>query len=1276
MGTEAGGKEVQATGATVKLNQMSGGPGPSQQQGPLLAGAGADAAGGQSGGDAEDDEAKKRAAPASGAKKPGKSSGPSPDECTAPGHPVDAVTGCVIDDAVELLLPGAFPLEWTRWYSTARRGEKGALGRGGWKHGYEQWLEVEERCITYRNADGRDIWLEPVAVGGTTFHRRERLTLTRSRHGFELYAHDEGLTYELRPLVPGGRAWLVAVRDSYGHRAALDYDGERLVRVTDTAGRELRLAHTPEGFIRRVEVWAAPPLPPSEPGVTPAAPQAPRLCQWLDYAYHATEELATATDALGHADRFAYDTWHRMVQTTLKNGTSFHYRYDDASGRCVKTWGDGGLHEVDLAFDLPNKTTTITATNEPRVFLWEDHGLVVEERTLDGAVKRRIERDADLYVLSESNAAGETTRSEYDAAGHLTKEVDAAGNETVWEWSGDVVLRRTGPDGLVTSFVHDGHGAPVAVQYPTGAVYQLSRDGEGRVVELVGPAGPLTSYRHDSHHNLAVEHDAYGGATRYVHDALGRPVARTDALGRRTVVAYDALGQPLRVERPDASATSFQYEPLGNPSTAVDALGQVTRLEWGGTGKLRRLEQPNAQAYAFAYDSDERLVEVRNPRGECYRFEYDAAGRVVREETFDGRVLEYAYDKAERLRRIAYPDDTFRELAYDPLGNLLEDRSPHGSLILARDALGRLLAATVDEPGGPVVVELERDRFGRVVTDTQGGRAIRHEYDAEHRRTVRRLPEGETTRYAYDLFGELAAVEHGGERIDVVRDALGREATRSARRSGVALESRYDALDRLLEQKVTARPAEGEALRRTLVDRTYGYDAAGRVTSIRDARWGTTFYRYDSVGQLIEAERGKHHEIFDYDPAGSLVRALERAESGGPPGAGSEPWQLERGNVLCASDRARYDNDARGRRARKVEHAPDGSALVTEYVWDCRDRLREVRLPDGSLARYRYDAFARRVSKELVPRERTDLARALTAEPEALPAAERTAFLWDDDVLCEERPAGAAPRRVFVHEPSTFLPMLQEEQGRVYTYVLDHLGTPRELVDEHGRVAWSAAYSAWGRVVAVARDPGVRAVDTPFRLLGQYEDAETGLRYTRYRYFEAETGRWLSPDPLGILGGWRLLGFDGDPLSRADPFGLNTALGDQGEALAKQHLSDQGYRIVGSMQNKSGHGVDIVIQDKGTGEVKVVEVKVNGSQMSPDQKKGADWYARDRLRRAERGEGQWASAGGRAKRVAAELRAYLKSIGRKALRGYVLRIEVDKHGRARVVDKKPWKKCK
>ena len=49
---------------------------------------------------------------------------------------------------------------------------------------------------------------------------------------------------------------------------------------------------------------------------------------------------------------------------------------------------------------------------------------------------------------------------------------------------------------------------------------------------------------------------------------------------------------------------------------------------------------------------------------------------------------------------------------------------------------------------------------------------------------------------------------------------------------------------------------------------------------------------------------------------------------------------------------------------------------------------------------------------------------------------------------------------------------------------------------------------------------------------------ETGLCYNRHRYYDPETGRYISEDPIGLLGGLVLHGYVGDTMGWIDPFGL------------------------------------------------------------------------------------------------------------------------------------------
>jgi RHS repeat-associated protein len=61
---------------------------------------------------------------------------------------------------------------------------------------------------------------------------------------------------------------------------------------------------------------------------------------------------------------------------------------------------------------------------------------------------------------------------------------------------------------------------------------------------------------------------------------------------------------------------------------------------------------------------------------------------------------------------------------------------------------------------------------------------------------------------------------------------------------------------------------------------------------------------------------------------------------------------------------------------------------------------------------------------------------------------------------------------------------------------------------------------------------------------GQYYDQETGLHYNYFRYYNPQTGRYITPDPIGFYGGVNLWPYvAGNPLRWIDPYGLQAGGG-------------------------------------------------------------------------------------------------------------------------------------
>jgi RHS repeat-associated protein len=102
----------------------------------------------------------------------------------------------------------------------------------------------------------------------------------------------------------------------------------------------------------------------------------------------------------------------------------------------------------------------------------------------------------------------------------------------------------------------------------------------------------------------------------------------------------------------------------------------------------------------------------------------------------------------------------------------------------------------------------------------------------------------------------------------------------------------------------------------------------------------------------------------------------------------------------------------------------------------------------------------------------------------------------------------------------------------------DHLGTPRYATNAAGTQVWSWNNDAFG----VSTPTG--SVTVNLRMPGQYYDSESGLFYNWNRYYNQAIGRYISSDPIGLVGGLNTFGYvRQNPANRIDPKGLLTITG-------------------------------------------------------------------------------------------------------------------------------------
>jgi RHS repeat-associated protein len=227
-----------------------------------------------------------------------------------------------------------------------------------------------------------------------------------------------------------------------------------------------------------------------------------------------------------------------------------------------------------------------------------------------------------------------------------------------------------------------------------------------------------------------------------------------------------------------------------------------------------------------------------------------------------------------------------------------------------------------------------------------------------------------------------------------------------------------------------------------------------------------------------------------------------------------------------------YRWDEEGRLVEK--RVRDGQQeAVWIHAWNGAGLLAAVTTPEGTLVEFEYDPFARRVRKTVSRPEGPHGTRVLLSE---------TRFIGDGDVLVHEitRRADTSTDelRTYGFEDDGFEPFAHRdgpsEAAAWIHYVNDPIGTPEWLLASDGRIACELRRETWGKTEA----RGGAHAGTPLRFQGQYEDRETGLCYSRFRYYDPEAGRFISADPIGLAGGLNGFRYGVSPIAWVDPFGL------------------------------------------------------------------------------------------------------------------------------------------
>ncbi|WP_247999789.1 DUF6531 domain-containing protein, partial [Escherichia marmotae] len=411
-------------------------------------------------------------------------------------HPVNAATGAKYladDDDFDFSLPGHFPLDWQRVYSSRDERTDGMFGQG-WSVMYEVSLErtpgnADENCMTFVSGMGRRLDMEAVLPGSGFYSPGEGLAVRRGEQGHWLISSDDGhfFLFEADPHHPQ-RQRLKMLGDRNSNCLNLYYDDRG--RITEIRGEQqrpcIRLYYELAAHPRRVtQIYQHFP------------DTAPLLLR--RYNYDEAGHLNGVHDSTGHLLReFAYDENNCMTLHRQPGGEGYYYQWgwyegpDDAGWRVTGHHTDSGAR-YRLDWRMAERVVCVTdGAGRTRFHQWDAQNQVTAYQDEAGQVMTFRWSDEERLLLGMTDAQGGKWRYVYDRLGHITETHDPLGRVAQTQW-------------------HPVWHEPETEVDAAGNSWRCEYDERGNLLAVTDPLQQNTRYQYDRHGQVVQITDARGG---------------------------------------------------------------------------------------------------------------------------------------------------------------------------------------------------------------------------------------------------------------------------------------------------------------------------------------------------------------------------------------------------------------------------------------------------------------------------------------------------------------------------------------------------------------------------------------------------------------------------------------------------------------------------------------------------------------------------------------------------------------------------------------------
>ncbi|VAW80717.1 hypothetical protein MNBD_GAMMA12-855 [hydrothermal vent metagenome] len=878
--------------------------------------------------------------------------------------------------------------------------------------------------------------------------------------------------------------------------------------------------------------------------------------------YSNTGKILSYVDANGITYNMTYYTGNDWLKslTQSKAGTStttsWTYLNTGEVSTITQNAGTPDAMVISFGYDQARRLTRITdGTGNSIQYTLDTEGNRTATQQFDpgGILSKQLTQSFDVYNrINLTQQVNESVSQTYNTDGTTSTTTD--GKSSVTQYSYDALKR-------LTQTVMDVNGSNTSTQ---NAIIKYSYDIADRLTQVIDPNNGTTTYEYDDLGNRLKTTSADTGTKVMTHDAAGNALTMTDAKGQLFTYAYDALNRLISINAPGTTDDiSYVFDVCANGVLKLCSTTQganAVSFVYDNLGSVS-----SHQNIAYTYDISRRIKTVTYPNSRTVlTYQYDASGRVsslsvnvggtdttlasnilyspfgpIKSLSYgNGKTLTQVVDQAYRFSNINIIDALILNYpSYDANGNILKktNNTTAASVIdwtYSYDPFNRL--TTTGELLTALSYQYQYDKNDNRLQKTENTNTSTYGYDPNSNRlnlinttAINRDANGNTlnldgSNYAFNPYNRLITVTQG--------------AAPSVTTVG---QYQYNALGQRIQKIITGSAASSSYLitKKDLRKLKKALRAAKQTETLSAActtlqTWvknelvqynSTPGYRSDTIQLMTQLNacvlvKPKYNSVKQrllndiaagYRVTRKKLRKLKKAMRAA---AKTETLSTE-----CLTLQAWVKTELKKFKGNK-QYRPNASQLMAQ-------------LTTCVLTNARYNRLKQSI---LTPTTTTPVDSTITfnygLSGALLSENNNTTNVQKDYVYLNGKPLAMI---VHTNNAGTIT-------SQIYTVHNDHLGTPNAMTNSAGITVWNASYGPFGK-----GDPDEdvdndgNSITLNIRFPGQYYDKESGLHYNYFRVYDPNSGRYITSDPIGLVGGFNTFGYvSGSPIRYHDSKGL------------------------------------------------------------------------------------------------------------------------------------------